>query len=71
MKTYFQRQIVEKGYVPTGIDARHVEAYVRVAHSTINSLSWAELRREIKISVACIREGGVDAAERVALSFGL
>lgn len=71
MKTYFQQQITEKHLFPIGTDPRHVEAYIRVKHSTLNVLSWSEIRRECRIAVDCIKAGGVDAAERLARSFGL
>lgn len=71
MQTYFQRSMIDKGLIPAGVDARHVEGYVRLAHSTVNDLSWPTIRREVKISLGCIAEGGIDAAERNARSFGL
>ena len=71
MKTYFQQSIEAKGLVPAGFDARHIEGYVRLAYATTSQLSWAEIRREVRLSIACIKEGGVEAAERNAQSFGL
>lgn len=69
--SYFQKSIVEKNLLPAGIDPRHVEGYIRLEHSILNSLSWPTIKREVKLAVACIREGGIEAAERNALSFGL
>lgn len=69
--TYFQRSIKEKGLVPANVDARHIEGYIRLAHSILGELSWPQIRREVRIAVACIQEGGVAAAERNAQSFGL
>jgi hypothetical protein len=69
--TYFQRSITEKGLVPTGIDPRHLEAYIRLQYSTLGHLSWPEIKREVKVGLACIKVGGVAAAERCAQSFGL
>jgi len=71
VQTYLQRQLVEKKMIPQDVDARHVEAYVRLNHATINHLSWGEIRREVRIALGCIREGGAEAAERCARSFGL
>ena len=71
MNTYFQRSIVEKKLVPEGIDPRHIEGYVRLEYSIVNEMSWPAIRREVKISIGCIREGGIEAAERNAQSFGL
>lgn len=69
--TYFQRSIIDKGLVPQGVDPRHLEGFIRLQYSTLGHLDWPTIKREIKIGVACIREGGTDAAERNAQSFGL
>jgi len=71
MQTYLQRQLVEKKMIPAGIDARHVEAFIRLNHSTLNHLSWGEIRREVRTALGCITEGGAEMAERTAKSFGL
>lgn len=71
METYFQKSIVEKGLIPAGFDPRHIEGYIRLAHSTLGGLSWPEIRREVKIAIDCINEGGLSAAESNAVSFGL
>lgn len=71
MQTYFQKQLAEKGYVPEGVDPRHIEGYMRLQYPTLGHLDWPTIRREVKISVVCIKQGGVDAAERNARSFGL
>jgi len=71
MKTYFQRQIEEKKLVPQGVDPRHIEGYILLQYSTLSHLDWATIKREVKLCVACVREGGIEAAERNALSFGL
>jgi hypothetical protein len=52
-------------------DPRHIEGYMRLAHSTLDRLSARQFKREVDISIACIREGGKEAAERNAQSFGL
>lgn len=52
-------------------DPRHIEAYMRSEHSTLDHLSPQAFRSEVRMAVACIREGGAEMAERVALSFGL
>ena len=68
---YFQKSIVEKNLVPQGVDPRHLEGYIRLQYGTLGHLDWRTIRREVKLCIACIREGGVDAAERNAKSFGL
>lgn len=52
------------------IDPRHVEGYMRLEHSTLDGLSVYQFRKEVFISIACIKEGGVDMAESNAKSFG-
>lgn len=69
--TYFQEQITGKGFVPAGIDARHLEGFIRLQYATLDHLDWRTIRREVKLGIACIREGGREAAERNARSFGL
>lgn len=71
METYFQTSIVKKGLVPVGVDARHIEGFVLLTGMDMSAASWPEIRREVKIALACIAEGGKDAAERCARSFGL
>lgn len=53
------------------IDPRHVEAYMRVEHSTLDGLSARRFASEVVIARQCIRDGGRDMAERIAQSFGL
>lgn len=70
VETYYQREIA-KMPIAQGVDPRHVEGYMRLQYSTLSHLSRSEFAREVRISVACIREGGTEAAERNAQSFGL
>ena len=69
--THFQKQVFEKGLIPEGIDPRHVEGYIRLEYATLGHLSWQTIRREVKIALACIKEGGVADAELCAKSWGL
>jgi hypothetical protein len=57
--------------VPADLDARHVEAFLRLQYHTLNHLDRATFRREIKIAIACIAEGGLEEAETLAESYGL
>lgn len=54
-----------------GYDWRHIEGYMRLQYSTLDHLDAATFAREVKIAIACIQEGGIEAAERNARSFGL
>ena len=70
IQTYFQKSIVAKGLVPEGIDPRHLEAYIRLQYSTLGHLSWADIKREVKIALGCISHDPTQA-ESLAVSFGL
>ena len=50
-------------------DPRHVEAYMRLEFSTLDGLS-SRFAKEARAAAACVRED-VDAAERLAKSYGL
>jgi hypothetical protein len=52
-------------------DPRHIEAYIRCEYSTLDHLSKEKFYQEVTIGIQCIQEGGIDAAERAAQSFGL
>lgn len=51
-------------------DPRHIEAFMRLQHSTFDHLSRAEFLRECYIAAGCVDEGGKENAERCAQSFG-
>lgn len=68
MQTPYTAKIKE---MAPGFDPRHVEAYMRSEHPTLDALSPRHFRSEVGIAVCCIVEGGLDMAERVAKSFGL
>lgn len=70
-ETYFQKSIVSKGLVPDGIDPRHLEGFIRLQFGTLGHLDWPTIRREVKIGISCIKEGGIGMAEQNARSFGL
>ena len=52
-------------------DPRHVEGYMRLEHGTLDQLTPEQFRAEVALAVACIAEGGIDAAEKLAQSYGL
>lgn len=52
-------------------DPRHIEAYIRIEHDTLDGLSSAMFRKEIELAIFCINSAGINAAERLAQSFGL
>ena len=55
----------------TDIDPRHVEAYMRLQHGTLDHLSKNQFIEETKICIACIDEEGIEDAELLAKSFGI
>ena len=73
MQTYYQKAIAERlaKIKVEGIDPRHIEGFMRLQYSTLSHLDSRTFNREVKLGVACVREGGKDAAERNAVSFGL
>jgi hypothetical protein len=44
---------------------------MRLAHGTLDQLNPQRFRTEVALSVACIAEGGIDTAEKLAQSYGL
>jgi hypothetical protein len=62
--------LARNGYVGR-YDPRHVEAYMRIEHSTLDGLSRAQFAAEVEICRQCVDAGGPDGAERCARSFGL
>ena len=68
--SHYQREIA-KMKAAQGFDPRHIEGYMRLQHDILSRLSKQQFSREVRLCVECIKEGGIDAAERNAQSFGL
>lgn len=51
--------------------ARHVEAYMRIEHPTLDALSPRQFRSEVAVAAECVDAAGPADAEALALSFGL
>lgn len=66
---FISEEISRQGKI--GIDPRHVEAYMRLEHSTLDDLSPAGFSKEVSIGIECVETGGIINAERNAQSFGL
>jgi len=62
-------ELARTGHV--GTDPRHVEAYMRLEHPTLDGLPKQQFADEVAIGVRCIAEDGAENAERCARSFGL
>jgi hypothetical protein len=72
-KTFYQEiitDILEKHGV-RGVDPRHVEAWMRVEHPTLDALVNWQWEKEVALSVACIKEAGIEDSEALAQSYGL
>ena len=66
--TFYQRRIAER----TGsVDPRHVEAWMRLEHPTLDALSRHSLEAEIDVAMALTVEAGALESEALAASFGL
>ena len=50
---------------------RHIEAWMRSEHGTLDRLSKAAFRSEVSIALSCIDEAGVEQSEQLAKSYGL
>jgi hypothetical protein len=44
---------------------------MRFEHGTLDQLSPQQFRADVALAVACIFEGGIEAAEKLAQSYGL
>jgi len=64
-----RNEIARQGKI--GIDPRHVEAYMRLEHSTLDGLSKSQFNSEVRIGIMCTQEAGKQSAELCAQSFGL
>lgn len=51
-------------------DVRHVEAYMRVGHPTLDGLPMWRFSEEVAIAISAIDQGGTIMAEQLAQSFG-
>ena len=66
--TYYQRFIAER---TKDVDPRHVEAWMRVEHPTLDGLSRREFIAEMHVALGCAIDAGPEASEALAASFGL
>ena len=52
-------------------DPRHVEAWMRLEHGTLDALSPRQFDTEITIALDCIAAGPISDSEQLAESMGL
>lgn len=55
----------------TVYDPRHIEAYMRCEHGTLDRLSPDDFAAEVVTAALCIEQGGREAAEALARSYGM
>lgn len=67
MSTYYQRQIAP---LAPKYDPRQIEAYMRLECGTLDWLSPARFKKEIRIACQCI-DADPNGAEALAQSYGL
>lgn len=53
------------------VQARHVEAWMRVEHATLDALPMREFATEVRTAVACALAEPADVSERLARAVGL
>ena len=52
-------------------DPRHVEAWMRLEHPTLDALSPVAFELEVGVALACIDAAGAAESEKLAASLGL
>lgn len=66
--TFYQRFIAEH---IRDVDPRHVEAWMRIEHPTLDGLSRQEFIDAMHAALAAVIDAGPEESERLAASFGL
>ena len=71
--SYYQERIRETAarLGRVGINARHVEAWMRCEHSTLDHLGGAAWIREVRECLAVVDHADPELSERLARSYGL
>jgi hypothetical protein len=54
-----------------GTNPRHVEAWMRIEHDTLDALSPAQFAQEVEIAAQCTSEAGVATSDALAASLGI
>jgi hypothetical protein len=55
----------------TGYDPRHIEAFMRLEHGTLDAMSHEQFEREVEASRICVKSVSYEASEHLAKSFGI
>lgn len=73
MNTYqdlIREELARAGHVGAA-DPRHIEAWMRIEHPTLNGLSRSQFTSEVGIALQCVAASTADDNESLARSFGL
>ena len=64
------QEIISEDLAKAGLigryDPRHVEAWMRIGHGTLDHLSRKQFAAEIPICAGCIDDAGIERSERLA-----
>ena len=52
-------------------DPRHIEAFMRLEYPCLDGLNARQFDEQVGIAILCIKDGGLEFAEKIAKSFGL
>lgn len=66
--SHYQQRIA--AVVPEA-DPRHVEAFMRLEHPTLDGLAPSRFDAEARICAVCVHEAGPAESEALAASYGL
>ena len=67
---FIRETLAKQGHIGQ-YDPRHIEAYMRLEHSTLDGLSKQQFDAEVAMAVQCVDAGGTQEADALAESFGL
>lgn len=67
-QTEIQKELNKHGWQD---DPRHIEAYMRLGHGTLNHLSPELFEEEVIICHYCIQKSGIEGAEELAQTYNL
>ncbi len=66
--SFYQRHIAER---TRGIDPRHIEAWMRVEHPTLDGLTAQQFNDAMYAALATAMDAGPEQSEALAATFGL
>lgn len=64
-----KEEAIKQGYI--GVGPRHLEAWMRLEHSTLDGLTKTQFSREVHTGIVCVQQAGIEASENLAKSFGM